>query len=152
MSTTQMVVRPEEVETIMTDWTTAKVLCGPQVTGSDEIGAVSLVFEPGHGHSRHVHHDAVQLIYVISGHGEHLIEHQDGRQVIEKVSAGSLIYIPKGTYHSTYNTGWEPMRVLAVFTPAEPVAALRNTGDSAGVGTAQLRVLPAGELPIRRVA
>ena len=42
MSNKQMVVRPDSVETIMTDWTTAKVLCGPQITGSQALGAVSL--------------------------------------------------------------------------------------------------------------
>ncbi len=152
MSNKQMVVRPDSVETIMTDWTTAKVLCGPQITGSQALGAVSLVFEPGHGHSRHFHADAEQIIYVIAGHGEHTIEHADGTEVIEKVSAGSLIYIPKGAYHATFNTGWEPMRVFAVFSPSEPVAALRSTGDSAGVGTAELRIFPPGELPIRRPA
>ena len=149
MSKKQVILHPHQVETIVTDWTTAKVMCGPGVNGSEEMGAVSLFFEPGHGHSRHIHNDADQIIYVISGQGEHIAELADGTSVIEKVSAGSLIYIPKGSYHSTFNTGWEPMRVLAVFSPPGPVQALRDVGDSGGVGTAEMRIVPAGEIATR---
>ena len=150
MSKPQVIVHPHQVETIVTDWTTAKVLCGPNVNGSQEMGAVSLFFEPGHGHSRHIHDDADQIIFVISGQGEHIAEAADGTSETQKVSAGSLIYIPRGSYHSTFNTGWEPMRVLAVFSPPGPVQALRDVGDSGGVGTAEMRVVPAGEIPVRR--
>lgn len=146
----QVVIHPHQVETIVTDWTTAKVMCGPTVGDSQDMGAVALFFEPGHGHSRHIHDDADQIIYVVSGQGEHIAESADGSSVTEKIGPGSLIYIPKGSYHSTFNTGWEPMRVLAVFSPPGPVQALRDTGDSAGVGTAQMRIVPAGEIPSRK--
>lgn len=145
----QAVTHPDQVETIVTDWTTAKVMCGPDTNGSDAMGAVSLFFEPGQGHARHIHHDADQIIFVVSGQGEHVIEHADGSTVTEKVGPGSLIYIPRGNFHSTFNTGWEPMRLFAVFSPADPVKALRQVGDSGGVGTAQMRVVPAGQVPTR---
>ncbi|MBE7942667.1 MULTISPECIES: cupin domain-containing protein [Ramlibacter] len=150
MSQKQKITHPDDVETIVTDWTTAKVLCGPDVDGSEQMGAVALFFEPGQGHSRHIHHDADQIIYVVSGRGEHVAERADGTSVTEKVAAGSLIFIPKGHYHSTFNTGWEPMRVLAVFSPAAPVQALRAVGDSGGVGTAEMRIVPAGVTPARK--
>lgn len=146
----QVVIHPHQVETIVTDWATAKVMCGPTVGNSQEMGAVALFFEPGHGHSRHIHDDADQIIYVVSGQGEHIAESADGTSVTEKVGPGSLIYIPKGSYHSTFNTGWEPMRLLAVFSPPGPVQALRDVGDTGGVGTAQMRIVPAGEIPSRK--
>lgn len=150
MTKKQVVLHPDQVETIVTDWTTAKVMCGPEVNGSEEMGAVSLFFEPGHGHSRHIHHDADQIIYVVTGRGEHMIEKADGSSVTEKVGPGSLIYIPKGNFHSTFNTGWEPMHALAVFSPPGPVQALRAVGDSGGVGTAEMRIFAAGEIPTRK--
>lgn len=149
MSKKQVILHPHQVETIVTDWTTAKVMCGPDVNASEQMGAVALYFEPGQGHSRHIHHDADQIIYVISGQGEHSAELPDGSSVTEKIAAGSLIYIPKGNYHATCNTGWEPLRVLAVFSPPGPVRALRDVGDSGGVGTAEMRVFAAGEIPVR---
>ena len=150
MAKPQVITHPQDVETIVTDWTTAKVLCGPDVNGSQDMGAVSLFFEPGQGHARHIHDDADQIIYVVSGRGEHIAERADGTSVTEQVAAGSLIYIPKGHYHSTFNTGWEPLRVLAVFSPPGPVQALRAVGDSGGVGTAEMRIVPAGVTPTRK--
>lgn len=150
MSKKQVILHPHQVETIVTDWTTAKVMCGPKVNGSELMGAVALYFDPGHGHSRHIHNDADQIIYVVSGQGEHIAELADGSSVTEKVGAGSLIYIPKGSYHSTFNTGWEPLRALAVFSPPGPVQALRDVGDSGGVGTAEMRIVAPGEIPTRK--
>lgn len=150
MNDQQFVISPDAVETIVTDWTTAKIMCDPHISRVQGMGAVDLVFEPGQGHFRHNHTDAEQIIYVISGHGTHTSELPDGTSVVEKVSAGSLIFIPKGVYHSTMNAGWEPMRVLAVFSPPSPVIALRELGDTGGVGTAQLKIFPAGESPGRK--
>lgn len=144
----KLVIAPDDVETIMTDWTTAKVMCDPRITGARQMSAVALYFEPGQGHSRHNHTDAEQIIYVISGRGEQMLE-VEGKTVTQKISAGSLVFIPKGAYHSTYNTGWEPMRILAIFSPIGPEAFMRDLGDTGGVGTAKLRVLPPGEVPAR---
>ena len=44
----------------------------------------------------------------------------------------------------------EPLRVLAVFSPPGPVQALRAVGDSGGVGTAEMRIFPAGVTPSRK--
>ena len=134
----------------MTGWAIAKVMCGPKMNGTEQMGAAAVFFEPGHGHSRHVHDDTDQIIYVISSEGEHVAELADESNVPEKADAGPLIYTPKGSYHSTFNTGWEPMKALAVFSPPGPAQALRDVGDSAGVGTADLRIVPAGKMPVRK--
>jgi oxalate decarboxylase/phosphoglucose isomerase-like protein (cupin superfamily) len=34
-----------------------------------------------------------------------------------------MVYIPEGVYHSTVNVGWEPLRLLAVYSPPGPEAA-----------------------------
>lgn len=145
----KFVVHPEEVETVITDWTTAKVMCDPRTSGL-QMSAVDLFFEPGHGHSRHNHVREEQIIYVVSGTGEHMTELPNGERQVEKIRAGSMIHIPRGAYHSTHNTGWTPMHVIAVFTPPGPEAALREVGDSGGVGTAFHKVLPAGDIPVRK--
>lgn len=141
MEERKFVVAPDEVETIMADWVTAKVMCGPQVTGAAGMSAVALFFEPGQGHSRHNHPDSEQIIFVVSGQGEHTTEDEHGNRNTQKVSAGSLVYIPKGSYHATFNTGWEPLRILAVYSPPGPEAFMRES--------AEFRVLPAGQVPAR---
>lgn len=149
MEKKKLVIAPDDVETILTDWTTAKVMCDPRMTGSRNMSAVALYFEPGQGHSRHNHSDAEQIIYVISGQGEQMLEVEAGKPVTQKIGPGSLVFIPQGAHHSTYNTGWEPMRILAIFSPIGPEVFMRDLGDTGGVGTARLRVLPPGEVPSR---
>ena len=141
MTEQKFVVTPNEVETIMADWVTAKVIGGPGVSPARAMSAVTLFFEPGQGHARHNHPESEQFIFVISGQGEQMVEDQDGKPVIEPLSAGSLVSIPKGAYHSTFNTGWEPMRILAVYSPPGPEQHMR--------GSAEFQVLPAGKAPIR---
>jgi oxalate decarboxylase/phosphoglucose isomerase-like protein (cupin superfamily) len=137
----KVAVEPHEVETIMAEWVTAKVMADPSMPGATRMSAVTLFFEPGQGHARHNHPDSEQIIFVISGEGEMMIEHEEGRPATKKISAGSLVYIPRGAYHSTFNTGWEPIRILAVYSPPGPEAAMRNS--------AEFKVLPAGAVPQR---
>jgi oxalate decarboxylase/phosphoglucose isomerase-like protein (cupin superfamily) len=139
MSDKRIAVHPEEVDTIVSSWVTAKTLCDPQVTGGG-ISAVALYFKPGQGHARHNHPETEQLIYVVSGEGEMMIEYEEGHPVTEKITAGSLVNIPKGKYHSTFNTGWEPIRILAVYSPPGPEAVMRNSPE--------FRILPPGEAPV----
>ena len=132
---------PHEVETIMASWVTAKVLCDPAVTGPAAMSAVSLFFDPGQGHARHNHPDSEQIIFVVSGEAEMMIEHQEGQPSTRTIRAGSVVHIPRGAYHSTFATGWEPVRILAVYSPPGPETAMRSSPE--------FRVLPAGTLPAR---
>ncbi len=34
------------------------------------------------------------------------------------VAPGQAVFIPKGAFHSTVNTGWEPLVLLAIYAPA----------------------------------
>ena len=137
----KVAVSPGEVETVMAEWVTAKILADPSMPGAERMSAVSLFFEPGKGHARHNHPESEQIIFVVSGEGEMMIEFEEGVPVKQNISAGSLVYIPKGAYHSTFNTGWEPIRILAVYSPPGPEAAMRNSQE--------FQVLPAGVVPKR---
>lgn len=139
MSNKTIAVNPQDVETIVSSWVTAKTLCDPKLTGGS-ISAVALYFKPGQGHARHNHPETEQLIYVVSGEGEMMIEHEEGRPVTQRISAGSLVNIPKGAFHSTFNTGWEPIRILAVYSPPGPEAVMRNS--------AEFTVFPPGVEPV----
>ena len=137
----KVAVSPHDVETLMAEWVTAKTLADPLTSGGEHMSAVSLFFEPGQGHARHRHPDSEQIIFVVSGEGEMMIEFEEGIPSTQKISAGSLVYIPKGAYHSTFNTSWEPIRILAVYSPPGPEAMMRHSKE--------FRVLPAGKVPNR---
>ena len=46
-----------------------------------------------------------------------------------QVKPGDTIYVPTGVFHSTRNTGWEPMRLLAIYNPGGPEKALEGLPD-----------------------
>ena len=129
-------VSPHEVETIMAEWVTAKVMCDPRKNGARQMSAVYLFFEPGQGHARHNHPNSEQIIFVVSGEGEMMIEYEQGNPMKKKIGPGSTVFIPKGAFHSTFNTGWEPIRILAVYSPPGPEAAMHDGAD--------FRVFPPG--------
>ena len=43
--------------------------------------------------------------------------------------AGDTIYIPTAIYHSTVNTGWEPLVLLAIYNPGGAERALNDLPD-----------------------
>lgn len=123
------VTRASETDTIVSDWVTAKILAEPSNSAVSGMSAVSLFFAPGQGHARHNHPDNEQFIFVISGEGEMIVERDDGHPVTEPIRAGDLVSIPRGAYHSTFNTGWEPIRILAVYSPPGPDTTMRNSSE-----------------------
>src|SRR5260370_15782677 len=72
------------------------------------------VLMPGKGHPRHNHPDADEILYVHAGHGEQMVD--DGKPFA--VAAGQAVFISPRAFHSTLNTGWEPLSLLALYRPA----------------------------------
>ncbi len=143
MNTPPVAISPAEVDTLMASWVTGKVLSEPAISGLSNLSAVSIYFDPGQGHARHCHNESEQLIFMIAGEAEMMIEFEEGKPQTRTIRSGDLVSIPKGAYHSTFNLGWEPVRILAVYSPMGPEAAMR--------GSAEFTVLPAGQVPDRRM-
>jgi oxalate decarboxylase/phosphoglucose isomerase-like protein (cupin superfamily) len=127
------VVYGDDVETLAFDWGKVKILSEPALTGAERFSFGMVVLEPGKGHARHNHPGAEEIIFVMSGEGEQMIDDQPPIHVCP----GACIYIPADIYHSTLNTGWEPMRLLIVYAPAGPERVLRELPEC--------RVLPPGQ-------
>lgn len=136
---TRQVTTPNETETIVSNWVTAKIVASPATTGSEHMSAVTLYFNPGQGHARHNHPVSEQLICVTGGEGVMMIEDESGRPVETTIGPGSVVTIPRGAFHSTFNTGWEPLRILAIYSPPGPEEAMRTSSE--------FTVLPAGMPP-----
>jgi oxalate decarboxylase/phosphoglucose isomerase-like protein (cupin superfamily) len=128
-------IDPASVPTQTFDWGAIKWFVTPTTTPGAGITFGEVVVLPGGGHGRHNHPDAEELLYVISGEGEQMVD--DGEPF--PIRAGDTIYIPLGIYHSTLNTGWTPLRVLALYNPGGPELALSGLPD--------FRELPAGDVP-----
>jgi oxalate decarboxylase/phosphoglucose isomerase-like protein (cupin superfamily) len=130
-------IDPAALPTMTFDWGVIK----PLVEGdSANVSLMHVVLLPGQGHERHNHPDADEILYVLAGTGEQMV---DDDQTFA-VRAGDTIWIPMGAFHSTLNTGWEPLSLLAIYAPAGAEQVLKTLPD--------YREVAAGEAPpLRRV-
>ena len=131
-------VSPNDVETQVFDWGTIKWMSEPSVTDAQTFTAGIVLLAPGKGHTRHNHPGVEEILYVVSGTGMQMVEDENGNPVRKPVAGGDLIHIPADVYHETINTGWEALKVVAIYSPCGPEAFLRTIAD---------RIIPAGELP-----
>ncbi|TAK26389.1 MAG: cupin domain-containing protein [Chloroflexota bacterium] len=131
-------IRPDDVETQVFDWGTIKWLSEPRVTDADRFSAGAVLLSPGKGHTRHNHPGVEEILYVVSGTGIQMVEDENGQPVRERVGPGDCVHIPADVYHETINAGWEPMKLIAIYSPFGPEAFLRTIAD---------RIIPAGQLP-----
>ena len=133
-------VDPDALPTMTFDWGVIKPLVATANTDAPEMSLMHVVLLPGKGHERHNHPDSDEILYILAGTGEQMV---DDRETFP-VSAGQAVWIPKGAFHSTVNTGWEPMAILAIYAPAGAEQALKGLPD--------YREVPAGEAPALRRA
>ena len=132
-------VRASDVETQVFDWGTIKWMSEPRVTHTSGFTMGVVLLEPGKGHARHNHPGCEEILYVVSGHGDQMIDLEGERW--QPIAAGDLVHIPADIFHATVNAGWEPLKMIAVYCPPGPEAILRTLPGC--------KVIPPGELPAR---
>ena len=132
-------VSPGDVDTIASSWVVGKILAEPAINDMQNLAAVSIFFAPGKGHERHSHPGSEQLIFVHAGEAEMMIEFEEGQPEYRTIRRGDLVSIPRGAYHSTINRGWEPVHILAIYSPPGPEEAMRSSSE--------FTTFAAGEVP-----
>jgi oxalate decarboxylase/phosphoglucose isomerase-like protein (cupin superfamily) len=128
-------VDPHAIPTQTFEWGLIKWLVSPETNEDAGLTFGEVVLLPGKGHDRHNHPESEEVLYVLSGEGEQMVN--DGEPF--QVKPGDAIYVPVGVFHSTRNTGWEPMRLLALYNPAGAEKALETLPD--------FRAEPPGAVP-----
>ena len=118
-------VDPNAIPTQTFDWGAIKWFVTPELTEGAGITFGEVVLQPGRGHDRHNHPESEEILYVLSGEGEQML---DDREPFA-VKPGDTIYVPTGVFHSTMNTSWEPMRLLALYNPGGPEKVLEGLPD-----------------------
>ena len=116
------ITRKEDVDQLEFDWGKLNFLSDEPTTGatSFSFGIVELAVDKGH--TRHNHPGVDEIIYVVSGEGDQMLDDQDP----VRVKAGDSIWIPKDIYHSTINRANEPMKLIVVYSPSGPEQLLRQ--------------------------
>ncbi|WP_025745840.1 cupin domain-containing protein [Kallotenue papyrolyticum] len=130
-----IITTAQDVDALTFPWGTVRILSEPTVTGAQHFSFGVVELAPGQGHARHNHPGAEEIIYVLEGEGEQMI---DDRPAV-RVRAGDCIFIPADSYHATLNVASVPLRLAIVYAPAGPERVLRELPDC--------RVMPAGPHP-----
>ena len=118
-------IDPAALPTMTFDWGVIKPLVATDNTEEAGVSLMHVVLLPGQGPERHNHPDADEILYVLAGTGEQMVDDEH----TFPVGAGQAIFIPKGAFHSTVNTGWEPMSILAIYAPAGAEQVLKTLPD-----------------------
>ena len=129
-------IDPNDLPTYSFGWGVIKPLVSQDnVSEEPAVSLMHVVLLPGQGHERHNHPDADEILYVLAGQGDQMVDDDEPFAV----RPGQAIWIPKGAFHSTLNTGWEPMVLLAIYAPAGAEQVLKTLPDYVEV--------PAGQAP-----
>ena len=127
-------INPANVATHSFDWGIIKWLVSPDQNPGAKLTFGEVILLPGQGHVRHNHPTAEEILYVLSGTGEQMVDDK----APFAVHPGDTIYIPTAIFHSTINTSWAPLRLLALYNPGGAELALKDLPD--------YRTTPAGKI------
>ncbi|WP_208722239.1 cupin domain-containing protein [Rhodococcus qingshengii] len=88
-----------------------------RIIGADTVGAKNIEIsigeiEPGGSAEYHAHHPIEQVVYVIEGEGEGMIDGQTAT-----FRTGDWIFVPAGAFHGFTATGQTPARLLVIYSP-----------------------------------
>lgn len=129
-------VYPKDVEGFGFDWGRLSLTVAPEVNGAKTFSGGVVDLPPGQGHTRHNHPGSEEIIFVISGTGQQMVETPDGTPDVRDVGPGCTVFVPESRFHSTLNTGSAPMQLFVVYSPAGPEQLLRELPD--------FRIIPKG--------
>lgn len=126
MATEKYFLEADDVETLAFDWGKISITVSPAASGAQAFSAGIVTLQPNGGHARHNHPGAEEIIHVMSGKGQQMVEDQQGKPILREIGPGCSIYVPASRYHATTNTGLEPMTLYVVYSPAGPEEFLKT--------------------------
>lgn len=120
-----MHIRPDDVDTVSFGWGTITWLVTPSSVSGAGSTMGEVIILPGQGHDRHNHPGAEELIYVVSGVAEQTV----GDAPAFTLHEGDAVHVPVGTFHSTFNRTWRPLRLIVTYTPGGEERSLEAAPD-----------------------
>lgn len=132
---TGRIVYSEDVESLVFDWGVLHFLSAPDITGAERFSFGVVELAQGKGHESHAHPGVEEIIYVMSGEGEQVVDNHPAVHV----RPGAAIFVPPDVPHSTINTGTDRLVLIVVYAPAGSERELREMPEC--------QVLPPGVSP-----
>jgi quercetin dioxygenase-like cupin family protein len=74
-----------------------------------------LTFSPGSGVAEHNHQASLEIVYILAGTGELVL---DGKK--STLKAGDVIHVPVGMNHAFRNSGSETVDLIQIYSPPGP--------------------------------
>ncbi len=97
-------------------------------TGSTRLSAIVERVVPGDRVPVHLHEDADEVLFIHSGEGYELLGEEE-----HPVRSGSLVFVPRGTWHGLRNSSDEQdLVLLAVYSPPGFEGFFRACGAKPG--------------------
>ena len=109
-----------QIDTWQAAGRTCKILVSPEETGTREVSALFVEFEPGKGTPVHTH-NGTELMFVTDGQG---VSVEQGKEV--SISTNSVVLAEKDIPHQIVNGPDRPMRMLCVYVPPLPDAYIKE--------------------------
>lgn len=122
-------VYPEDVDAYGFDWGQLSLTVGPDTNDASRFSGGVVNLPSGQGHARHNHPGAEEIIFVIAGSGQQMVEDELGNPITAQVGPGCTVYVPESRFHATLNTGSDPMQLFVVYSPAGPERDLKTLPD-----------------------
>lgn len=125
-------VQSAEVVRESNPWASLEWLCRPDIVAAEKLLLVRAGIDPMCCHPFHVHPHREEIIYVLEGRAEQWVGTEHGI-----LGPGDMAHIPAGTVHATYNPHRDPLRFLAILSPAMLPADLAAAPDPWDVSAQQ---------------
>src|ERR687892_719138 len=107
-------VDPATLPTMTFDWGVIKPLVAADNTDDPAVSMMHVILLPGKGHERHNHPESDEILYILAGEGDQMV---DDRETFP-VRPGQTVFTRRGPSHPPLNPGYEPMAILAIYAPA----------------------------------
>lgn len=93
------------------EWGKIQWLCGQEIDPDCEMTFGMVFINADTENPRHYHPNCEELIFVLSGECEHSLGDESYH-----LTPGSMLRIPRGVPHNAKVTGWEPCRMLIMYS------------------------------------
>lgn len=91
-------------------------------TGASALCVIEQRCDPGKGAPRHVHPNAEEVIIVLDGSAEFVVESETAT-----LNAGDAVTLPEGAFHAFRNVGHGMLHIVAVFSSATPIGTYEGS-------------------------
>jgi quercetin dioxygenase-like cupin family protein len=94
------------------DWGRLGWMSNPPNTGAKQLTVIDVTLTPGKGHDFHKHPDQEEVLYVVAGEVEQLVDREK-----RTLGPGDSAFVPADMVHASFNVGDSDAKIVAILGP-----------------------------------